>query len=148
VTKNLLVIRKLDAYSVPALKQHTKIQDNLIPPTPERIVRLFVRQALLFLSLIAVIAFPCFSQRQTSFDKSASLRASHVVAFSFMRRACRRFASSKHSRTIRLREPKALTIAISPTGGSHSNGPGNNPLALGHYQQQLQENNSCEKDIS
>ena len=74
--ENLLVIRKLDAYSVPALKQHTKIQDNLIPPTPERIVRLFVRQALLFLSLTAVIAFPCFSKRQTSSVKSASLRAS------------------------------------------------------------------------
>ena len=44
-----------------------------MPPTPERIVRLFVRQALLLITLIIIVAFPCFSQRQTSFVKSASL---------------------------------------------------------------------------
>ncbi len=41
-------------------------------PTRERIVRLFVRPAFLLITLIIVVAFPCLSQRQTSFVKSAS----------------------------------------------------------------------------
>ena len=53
-----------------------------MPPKREKIVRLFVRRALLLITLIIVIALPCFSPRQTRFVKSASLPDS-VLALSF-----------------------------------------------------------------
>src|SRR6266576_7184412 len=57
-----------------------KFKYNLMPPTPERIVRLFVRRALLLLTLIIIVAFPCFSQRQTKDDKYWALSEKYCNA--------------------------------------------------------------------